>query len=220
MNKPSTATGAVIAENSDNEITQFYIDLLYKMHLTKGARYQAARRHQRRSTASIWSIIFLSMYVFSTSAALSIFGVKIPENTSSYIVLLNIIMSSFIIAFSVLEHGKKHDLKAELFLRCAQSISELYDTVSYEHKTGLTNREKLEKHLVKYQKFVNDFSDNHSETDYRTFRINIGKDQGRLIYKIWHKFKYIMDCWSLMWVSMLFPPIILLLLHYFHTPPL
>jgi hypothetical protein len=45
-----------------------YENLLYKMQLTKGARYQSARRHRKRSRASIWSIVVLSLYVFATSA--------------------------------------------------------------------------------------------------------------------------------------------------------
>lgn len=186
--------------------------LLYRMHLTKGARYQAARRHQRRSTASLWSVIALSMYVFTVSAVLAIYDLSQKGNIEKELVISNIVMSAFIIAFSVLEQGKKHDLKADLFLRCAQGIQGLRDKLELEVRLGTVTNKNISNYVDQYNAIVHDFADNHSETDYRTFRINIGKDTGLQIYRYYYTCKYWLDCWLIMIFAIFIPPLTFLLL--------
>ncbi|WP_280176958.1 SLATT domain-containing protein [Roseibium aquae] len=192
-----------------------YVDtLLYRMHLTKGARYQAARRHQRRAIASIWSIIALSMYVFTASTVLAIYDLSAFGSLEQHLIIANMVMSAFIIAFSVLEQGKKHDLKAELFLRCAQGIQRLRDELEFDRRINGLSQDDVAAAVKSYNDLVHDFSDNHSETDYRTFRINIGKHQGEFFYSIYQPLKYWFDCWSIMLISIFVPPMALLLLYW------
>jgi hypothetical protein len=201
-------------EPSEAELDEYVDTLLYRMHLTKGARYQAARRHQRRATASIWSIIALSMYVFTTSTILAIYDLSAFGNLEQHLIIANMVMSAFIIAFSVLEQGKKHDLKAELFLRCAQGIQRLRDELEFARRISRLSKEDVADAVKSYNELVHDFADNHSETDYRTFRINIGKHAGDYIYSFYQPIKYWFDCWSIMLISIMVPPTVITTLYF------
>jgi len=181
--------------------------LSYRMHLTRGARFQAARRHGKKSTASTWAVTALSMYVFSASSFLAVYDPGDNSSVEKPIMLLTIIMSAFIIAFSIMEQGKRHDLKAELFLKCAQKIGELRERLELDLVSGELDEMEARSYLEEYNEIVNGFSDNHSETDYRTFRVNIGKHTGRPIYSAYQHLKYWLDCWLLMYAAILIPPI-------------
>jgi SMODS and SLOG-associating 2TM effector domain family 5 len=204
----SAVTLATVEPRTPQQALEEYTSsLLYRMQLTKGARFQAARRHQRRATGSLWSVIALSMYVFTVSAVLSIYDLSSLGTLEKELVISNIVMSAFIIAFSVLEAGKKHDLKAEMFLRCAQGIQELRDRIEFDLKMGNLKSETISASVEKYNELVHDFADNHSEADYRTFRINIGKHKDQKLYSVYHSCTYWLDCWCLMIFSVFIPPI-------------
>lgn len=176
------------------------------MHLTRGARFQAARRHNLQAVASAWAVTVLSMYVFSASAYMAIYDLADKPNVEKPLILLTIIMSAFIIAFSVLEQGKKHDLKSELFLRCAQKVQELWDRFELDSHEKCLTFSNARIYVKDYNDIVHDFSDNHSESDFRTFRILIGKhNDDRLFRYIW-KFRYWFDCWAILLVAIVAPP--------------
>lgn len=124
-----------VTENID-VVANYYDKLLYRMRLTKGARFQAARRHKRRSIASTWAVTVLSLYVFSSSSYLALYDLSNFPTIERPLLLSSIILSAFIIAFTVFEQGKRHDLKAELFLRCSQGIQELHDRLEVELLSG------------------------------------------------------------------------------------
>ncbi|MGB3407905.1 MAG: SLATT domain-containing protein [Jannaschia sp.] len=193
-------------QDQTGEVHTYASNLLYKMFLTKGARYQAARRHQRRSVASIWSVIALSMYVFTTSVVIALYDLNSYGDFQQKLTIANVVMSAFIIAFSVLEHGKKHDLKSDAFLRCAQGIQELRDRLELEVFEGV-DVDTVRRYVEDYNEIVHDFADNHSETDYRTFRINIGKHSGQFLYISLQSIKYWVDCWLMMLAAMVVPPL-------------
>jgi hypothetical protein len=188
-------------------VDNYYERLIYRMKLTRGARYQAARRHQRRSSASLWAVIFLSLYVFSSNVVIVLYGSSLSANLIGLFGFTSIVMSAFIIAFSVLESGHKHDLKSELFLRNAQQIGTIHDRADYEFRTKIADRVALEEIGASYNKLVNEFHDNHIESDFKTFRISIGKEKGKPIANLISKLKYYFDCWGIMWASIVFPPI-------------
>lgn len=190
-----------------DSLTAYTKSLLYRMYLTKGARYQAARRHQRRSMASLWSVISLSMYVFTASAVGAVYDLPSDSPLGRMLSIFNIVMSSFIIAFAVLEQSKKHDLKADLFLRCAQGIQELWDCVDFDMKNGELIAASVKSQVEKYNTIVHDFSDNHSENDYRSFRVNIGKHHHQPFYSFYTNLKYWLDCWIIMLLAVIIPPV-------------
>lgn len=197
-------------DRTKDPVEEGYKILLHKMAMTKGARYQAARRHGKRSNASIWSIIFLSMYVFVVTVVVALDGHNIPVLLTDLMNILVISMSAFIIAFSALEHGKKHDLKAEQFLRNAQGIAKIHDSMKIDLELGRCTADNLVQCTDEYAALVHDFPDNHSEADYRTFRVNIGKHRDQPFYEFRQKLFYSLECWVHAWASLLLPPIIVL----------
>lgn len=201
-------------EISKADPQKYYDDVLYRMKLTKGARYYAARRHQSRSIASIWAIIFLSMYVFSVSVFLSLHGVDGNNSIYKLLVMLSTVMSAFILAFSTLENGKKHDLKAELFLRCAQGIQKLYDEVEYMIRTNKLTDEIIKKYIDNYNDLIKVSSENHSDLDYIMFRISIYKYRDRWLFRLFKKIEYWLDCWAMVWCAIILPPMVLLSVLY------
>lgn len=212
-------TEEFMAASPEEALDKYSKGLLRKMHLTKGARFQAARRHRARAIASVWSIIFLSMYVFSSSVAGIIYAEQVTLGFSQFLNMLNVIMSAFIIAFSVFEQGKQHDLKAELFLKCAQEISRLHDNLYYEACMHRVTPQSAQAFNEAYQKTVNGFSDNHSEVDYRTFRINSGNHKGEPLFRAINTFRYWFDCWSIMIAAVLAPPAVLALYAFVARAP-
>lgn len=193
--------------SSDDAISKYSDALLKKMHLTKGARFQSARRHKARSTASVWSIIFLSMYVFSTSVVSYIYSDQYDPVFVKFLVVLNIIMSAFIIAFSVLEQGKQHDLKADLFLRCSQNISKLHDDLYLHICMQTMTKERAFEFNSAYQATINSFSDNHTNVDYRTFRANAGWHKENPLLVAFIHTRYWIDCWSILVAALVAPPL-------------
>lgn len=202
--------GADLVPRARSELIEWGRSLSYKMHLTKGARFQAARRHKKRSIASTWAVTALSMYVFSATSYLAVYDVSQKPELENLLLLMTIVMSAFIIAFSILEQGKKHDLKAELFLKCAQEIGELRDKIEFDILVHDLDEMEARNYLEQYNEIVNDFSENHSETDYRTFRINIGKHEGQPVYSLRQQFRYWLDSWVLMLIAIIAPPIVLI----------
>ncbi|MGB0629799.1 MAG: hypothetical protein ACPGRZ_03815 [Alphaproteobacteria bacterium] len=131
----SSSVGNEIQDNT-TPIEKHYEKTSYLMGLTKGERFQAARRHKWKSRKSILAIVILSLYVFSSGIVLIVFAEHLTDIEKKLITFANVIMTSFILVFSVLENGKRHELRAEMFLKCAQGISEIASLVKLELDTG------------------------------------------------------------------------------------
>lgn len=143
---------------------------LKKMYLTKGARFEAARRHKVAHRASSFSIVVLSTYVFATSVIVIIFDKRLSESDLHFLNSLNLIMSFFVVAFSLLQNTRRHELRAELFLRCAQSIDSLHSNLSYIRETSEIDYGKVKKIEDDYAFTLENFQDNHSDIDFNIFR--------------------------------------------------
>lgn len=159
-----------------------------RMQLTKGARFEAARRHKFSGRSSGYSIVILSVWIFT----LSVYVLIYPDGSrNNYINALNLILSFFVIAFSLLQGAKRHELRSEMFLKCAQEIDEISTDLSVDERRseslftaqiGMSSpdlarvNEEVERifkyissHDSKYQKILMSFSDNHSDIDYNVY---------------------------------------------------
>ncbi|MGB0629798.1 MAG: hypothetical protein ACPGRZ_03810 [Alphaproteobacteria bacterium] len=65
----------------------------------------------------------------------------------------------------------------------------------------------MEKHLYNYNKIISSYSDNHSEMDFKTFRINIGKHRGirEFPFRIFYRVKFFWNIWSIAIFAFLIP---------------
>lgn len=188
------------------------------MKTTFGARYQSSRRHLCRSTASVWAITFLSMYVFGGAAFVLVYPGSDPA-VEHLISLMSLVMSAFIIAFSVLEQGKKHDLKAEFFLRCSQDIQSLHDKLLNKLNNDMLSYEKISEFTDEYNKIVHDFSDNHTDLDFRMHRIHAKRDKHTLAQRTMTKFLFWVDGWGVLIFAFSAPPTAFLVIYHYLLKP-
>lgn len=158
-----------------------------RAQLTKGARFEASRRHKFTNRSSSYAIVVLSVWIF----ALSVYSVVHPGMDNKYLNALNLILSFFVVSFSLLQSAKKHELRSEMFLKCAQDIDAMATELSLSER-----KIKTEYHIEldssqfsieitrsiteeifeavgdfdqKYQKVLMSFSDNHSDMDYNVY---------------------------------------------------
>ena len=144
---------------------------LTKMKLTKGARFEAARRLENMARTSQYSIIILSLYVFTLSVWQVIFQGKIDPSHVQKIDWICIVTSAFIMVFSLLESGRRHDLRSELMLKSAQTISCIYNEIEAKLKCGTLDIADMMILIKRYDDVISVFSDNHSDIDYVIYRI-------------------------------------------------
>lgn len=161
-----------------------------KMEITKGARFEAARRHKFSARSSVYAISILSLFIFGFSVYIIVYP-NIDQFSLSYFSGVNLILSFFVIAFTLMQSGKRHEVRSELFLKCAQEIDGVYTFLSRDieqrkvvvrafasetdaelHEIIDGIFEDLSRADTDYQSVLNSFSDNHSEFDYNIYCFN------------------------------------------------
>lgn len=178
------------------------------MHLTQGARYEAARRNKKKNRTSIVSVITLSLYAIFFSLY-STFDKLVSAEQREVLALLTVFMSSFIIAFSVYEALKRYDARSELFLRSAREIQGLRDQLTAKFVSGTIDWDILDTFEAKYFRILDSYSDNHSDFDFNTFRAKIGKMPPSQAKKA--KNMLLLSTWWIFLFSLLSPAFIYLL---------
>ncbi|MEA2875775.1 MAG: SLOG-associating effector domain family 5 [Hyphomicrobiales bacterium] len=163
----------VANDRTEDPIYEYARTQLERWRLTKGARFEAARRHKKSGRAATISIVIFSTYVFSISVILLTF--KINEEFTSVLKSLNLIMSFFVVAFSLLQNSKRHELRSEMFLKCAQTIDEISTRLNREMQLRMLTAKRVTAFDEEYLRKIANFPDNHSEIDFQIFRL-IGKD--------------------------------------------
>lgn len=153
---------------------------LGRMYSTKGARFEAARRHKITARSSTIAIIILSTYLFAISVFLLTFKDQIQNGMESILKSISLIMSFFVVAFSLLQSSKRHDLRSEMFLKCAQAIDEIWTKLDREASLGSVTAENIKHHDDEYQRIITNFPDNHSDFDYQIFRFKTRENPRRI----------------------------------------
>jgi hypothetical protein len=93
----------------------------------------------------------------------------------------NIFTSAGIMVLSLLESGRRHELRSELFLRCAQAILEIEIGLDAKKDCGILTFSSIMSAVDNYNKIMSSFSDNHSDYDFelhraKTLKINPNLD--------------------------------------------
>ncbi|MDF1794166.1 MAG: SLATT domain-containing protein [Thalassobaculaceae bacterium] len=154
-----------MSERSVSTLEEAYNVLLKKIGITKGARFQSSVLHRTRNRTSTLSVIILSMYVILFSSAPFFLGNEIEDNVVRSLNLITIVMSAFVVVFTLYENSKRHELRAENFLKCAQNLSDLYDKVLVEKLSDKGDWELINAKYYEYNKIMISFPDNHSELE-------------------------------------------------------
>ena len=118
----------------------------------------------------------------------------------------------FVVVFTLYEASKRHELRAELFLKCAQALSELYDTIRLDQAASKMDIEKLKEHYYNYNKILGNYLDNHSDLDHHVFRMKNKKIENinDLFEKIYIRFSNFANVWIMPGLALVSPCIIYL----------
>jgi hypothetical protein len=150
--------------------------LISKMWQTKGSRFIAYARLQRKHRLSLFTISLLSMYITAISVLLLSpnnfhLGVS-PEALS----LIAVIASLFLVVLAQHENSKNYLVRADHMHTCALEILSLYTKL--EAKLGLAIDQKKtadeiyeikEPFINNYNNILMKYPENHDEVDYKLF---------------------------------------------------
>ena len=119
----------------DTALSEYAINLIYRMDLTAGSRFEAAKRHHKKNRISILSILVLALYVILFSL-LATYDKNIALQHKQVLSIMTVFMSSFIIAFTIYEASKRHDYRSSRFLRSAHLINIEKDKLRTKYLSG------------------------------------------------------------------------------------
>ena len=156
----------------------FLEEIAYKIWSTKGARFRASLRLEKKNDLSTNAIAFLSAYMI-IFGLLALFEPLRPQKlTIDILTFASTAVSIVLLVFSQAEASKDFRVKSLEFHKCGLELSSLYNEIRI-HKTleELTSQEKV--NIVnnlsgRYQKILSQYS-NHEPIDYDYFKTNHAK---------------------------------------------
>ena len=146
-------------------------ELNYKLWVTKGARFCAAKRLLEMDDASTKSLTFLSAYLI----IIGLFPVYFPslnEKLPSQLLGLSTVgISILVLVYSLIESTRKYALKSRLYHDCALKIGRLYDALRQAKgiDSERTKDSELERITKKYERTLA-VCENHEPIDFDLFQ--------------------------------------------------
>jgi hypothetical protein len=102
-------------------------DLLKRMWITRGARYNAYRRLKKKHEMSISAKAFLSSYVLIINSLRFVNFVQLRTDQLSYISFFTMVISVFILVLSLIDSSKDYKMNADKLYNSAIEIENLYN---------------------------------------------------------------------------------------------
>ena len=156
------------------QLNEFIKELDYKMWTTRGCRYNADRRLKKKSTLSLATISFLSIYVLVLSLIPFFSLFNLSTNNREYISFFSVVLSIFILVLSLLEASKEYSIKAERLYSCANSINCLMGDLKLALST-IDDNDRLEIEIKRihdeYHRLINCYKENHESVDFEAFKL-------------------------------------------------
>jgi hypothetical protein len=201
--------------SNNSALDTYAAKLNSRMWTTKGSRFNAARRLNKKYQFSLTSISVLSIY-----------GILIPllqgllkniqcQKVNDIYNFISLFLSVFTLVISLLEGAKNYQIRAEKLHQNAIEISTLQRELEYLFVSDSTNPDLIKKVgeiSDRYENVVKDCKENHESEDYTLFttqhrkEFNVSRIQGFFI-----RLKLIIiDYWLYIFVLGI-PPIISLL---------
>jgi len=196
-----------------NYIDNYANELDMRMWKTKGSRYNAYRRYERKHWLSLASISILTLYVFGLTLADFCNTIKFTTNQQISIPFISMVLSIFILILSLLEASKNYQIKSERLHNCAKDIANVYNELRKVMHTNMPDEDKsnrLNDITMRYDSIIQKYGENHSPIDYELFiaehykQFNIG-----IINRQWIYIKSIIIPYWLYILLMASPPIVI-----------
>jgi hypothetical protein len=199
------------AAKANRDVESYYSEFLSKLWVTKGCRFEANRRLDRKNHASQLTISTLSVYVIAGSLVTLVSPAgALQQSTLNAINLMLVITSIFILVLSNIEAGKNYALRAHVMLKCAQQLSELYNDIEFSIQTRSISPDSFGRQLKLYDRIISDFSDNHDDIDYLNYQVSHWKHfkisgASGYILTFRRRLQRFMNVWGY-YLAMLLPP--------------
>lgn len=163
-------------------------DLLQRMRITRGARYNAYRRLKKKHDLSIATIAFLSSYALIINSIKFANFIQLKQYQYNYISFFTMVISVFILALSLVDSSRDYKTNADRLYISAIEIENLYNELkkSLGHAMSPRARERLFNTLSgAYGRILQLYQVNHELIDYYlmfnhrkkdTFRGNLSRN--------------------------------------------
>lgn len=145
-------------------------NLLRKLQLTKGARYNADRRLYLKGHYSDLTISILSILVITFSLVIVIFIGQDASVTAKYLTLANLVLSSTILFLNIYESKKNYTMRAEKMRMSAHLISEIHNNLEADISLKNLDNERTLEYVRQYNKAIQQFQENHDNIDFLHFK--------------------------------------------------
>jgi len=161
------------------EGTRPYNDLLQRMWITRGARYNAYRRLKKKHDLSIATIAFLSSYALIINSITFVNFIPLKSHQLNYITFFTIVISVFILVLSLIDSSKDYKMNADKLYISAIEIENLYNELQKIRHTAVSPREKEKTFNVvssSYSRILQLYQVNHDLIDYYIMTMDDKKD--------------------------------------------
>ncbi|MCL6754614.1 SLATT domain-containing protein [Nostoc sp. CCCryo 231-06] len=165
--------------NSNSDLKAYTESLSSRIWITKGSRFNAARRLNNKYQFSLNSISILSVYGIAIPIIQGIVRNPQCQKINEIYNAISLILSVFTLAISLLEGAKNYQIKAEKLHKNAVEISSLQRELEYLmiSKSGEADfLQKLGDISVKYEHLIERCPENHEPEDYDFFMAQNRKD--------------------------------------------
>ena len=115
-------------------------DLLQRMWVTRGARYNAYRRLKKKHDLSIATIAFLSSYALIINSIKFVNFVQLKPHQDNYISFFTMVISVFILVLSLIDSSKDYKMNADKLYISAMEIENLYNELKKVRNSALSER--------------------------------------------------------------------------------
>ncbi|MEM9926840.1 MAG: SLATT domain-containing protein [Cyanobacteria bacterium P01_D01_bin.50] len=201
--------------NVNSDLDAFASSLRKRIWITKGSRFNAARRLNNKYQFSLSSISILSVYGIAIPFIQNIIKNPQCQQVNDIYSAISVILSVFTLVISLLEGAKNYQIRAEKLHGNAVELSSLNRELEYliVSKSGEAHFiQEIGNISVRYEKLVKQCAENHEPEDYTLFMVQNRKDFN--ISRFWEfyiRIKLIcLDYWLYAFVLGI-PPIVFLL---------
>lgn len=147
------------------DVEKIRADLLQEMKATKGARFNAAKRLERRDRRIISVTAFASVYVIVLTVLPLFFSLgPVVVNSANAV---TIVFSLVILAASLLQYSNNDPVRAEQHHRCALEINALRREL---RATETPTADSVLEFGRKYDEIIRRYSVNHDDVDFEKYK--------------------------------------------------
>jgi hypothetical protein len=142
-------------------------DLLHRMNVTKGARFNAARRLEGRDRKMALLVALASTLVIALPFVP--FAYQLPKVVIADLSVVTMLASVLILAVSLVQYSNNDAVSAEQHHRCGLEINELRGELAA--KGDAIEPEELNRFSQRYARILDKYSINHDGVDFDQYRL-------------------------------------------------